>query len=83
MDRFRRVYRTLSPVRSLVTLIAKGDEVFLCIVTEQTARLPVMNLKIAHRAAALTAPAISPQHLFMQLSVSLLIENQPRASGAN
>jgi hypothetical protein len=33
-------------VRSLVTLIAKGDEVFLCIVTEQTARLYVMNPEI-------------------------------------
>jgi hypothetical protein len=27
----------LSQVRSFVTLIAKGDEIFLCIVTEQTA----------------------------------------------
>jgi hypothetical protein len=70
-------------MRSSVTPVAQGDEILLCIVTERTTRLHVMNVEIAHRPAALTAPAISPQHLFMQLSISLLIEGEPGASGAD
>jgi hypothetical protein len=42
-----------------------------------------MNLEIVHRPPALTAPSISPQHLFMQFSISLLIESEPRAFGAD
>jgi hypothetical protein len=47
-------------MRSPVTQFTKRDEVPFRIVTEQTARLYVMNLEIVHRPAALTAPAISP-----------------------
>jgi hypothetical protein len=43
----------------------------------------MMNLKIAHRATALTAPTIPSQNRFMQYSIGLLIQLEPRVFGAD
>ena len=50
-------------MRSSVTPVAQGDEILLCIVTEQAARLHMMNLEVTQRPAELAAPSISLQHL--------------------
>jgi len=70
-------------MRLLVTPSAQGDEIFLCIITEQTARLHVMHLEITQRSTELTAPAISPQHLHVQGLVRTSIKPQPRSFGAD
>ena len=70
-------------MRSSVAQIAKGNEVFLGIVTEPTSRLHMMHLKAAWRPTGLTAPSIAPQNLFMQDLIRLLIQLEPRAFGAD
>src|SRR5438552_66759 len=54
------------------------DQVLLDVVAQLTAKLLVMNLKIAQTAARLTSPAISLQDFATELFVGLAGKPQPR-----
>jgi len=57
---------------------AKRYQVLLDVTAATTAELSVMNLEIGHRSAILTSPAVTLQHLTMQLSIGIRIESQSR-----
>ena len=57
---------------------AKRYQVLLDVTAATTAELSVMNLEIGHRSAILTSPAVTLQHLTMQLSIGICIESQSR-----
>ena len=54
------------------------DQVVLGILTQLTAKLLVMNLKIAQTAARLTSPTIPSQDFATELFVGLARKSQPR-----
>ncbi len=64
-----------------VTWSAQSDEIFLCIIPEQTTRTNMMNLKVTQRTTALAMPSVSFEYPFAQLLVRPLVEPQPRVSG--
>jgi hypothetical protein len=68
---------------SQVTTDTQGDEILLRVITEGTARLDMVDLQIVERAAPLATPSISPQNLFMQYSIRLLVQLESRQSGAD
>jgi hypothetical protein len=49
-----------------VTLATEGDEIQLGIFARMAAKFLVVNLQVRHRAARLTPPAITMQHLLSQ-----------------
>lgn len=61
----------LVSVNASVALIAKSDQIILCIVTAVTTELFVVNFKVGHRAACLAFPAIPAQHLIAKPPVRL------------
>lgn len=52
----------------------KGDQVFFGIVAEMAAELFMVNLKVRHRAAALTMPAITSEHFSAEFLIRLGIK---------
>jgi len=54
--------RATPSVLMLVTANAKRDQILQLVVTELATRLPMMDVQVSLRAAALTPPAISFQH---------------------
>ena len=58
----------------------QSDQVLLGVVAQLTAKLLVMNLKIAQTAARLTSPAIPLQDLATELLVRLARKSQTRMS---
>ena len=52
-----------SSVRECVTFVAERDEIPGRIISGVAAKLLVVDFKVRHSAAGLTAPAIAPQHL--------------------
>src|SRR5947199_67109 len=65
-------------VQLRVAFTAKSNKVPLAIIAAATAELLMMNFQIRHRAAALAAPAISPQHLLTQLLVFARVKPDAR-----
>jgi hypothetical protein len=43
----------------VVTICTKGDQIFLDVIAELTARLNMVNLKTFHPSAGLASPAVS------------------------
>src|SRR3989454_12483141 len=62
----------------LVTGRTQRDQVVLGILAQMTAKLLVMNLKIAQTAARLTSPAVPLQDFLTELLVGLARKSQPR-----
>jgi hypothetical protein len=58
-------------MNSSVAFRAEGDQIFLRIGPGLTSELPMVNLKVGHRAARLASPTVSPQDLIAKLVVQL------------
>ena len=56
---------------------AKGDEIFVHIVSEIASRLRRMYLKILRTPASLTSPAIAPEHLLTTRPVRITGQATP------
>jgi len=70
-------------VQLRVAFTAKSNKVPLAIIAAATAELLMMDFQIRHRAAALAAPAISPQHLLTQLLVFTRVKPDARLLRTN
>jgi hypothetical protein len=57
---------------------AERNQVLLGIVTGVAAKLSVVDLQVPHRAARLTLPAITAEHLLAELFVQIGIQPQAR-----
>ena len=57
-----------------MTFCAESNKIFATISAKSTAEANVVNLKMLHRAATLTPPAIAFEHLCTKLSISYRIE---------
>jgi hypothetical protein len=53
---------------------AEGDQILSSVIAQSTPRLNVMDLKILHSPARLTAPAISPQDFTAKLAIRFRIK---------
>ena len=62
---------------------AQRDQVLFCVVPRMAAEFAVVHLKIRHRAARLTPPAIAPQNLLAQTFVRQKVQPQRSSFGAN
>jgi hypothetical protein len=62
----------------LMTGRTQRDQVFIGVVAQSTAKLLVMDLKIAQTAARLTFPSIPLQNFATELLVGLARKSQPR-----
>src|ERR1019366_3145166 len=69
----------LAAMHSGVACRAQRDQVLLRVGSRMAAELPVVHLKIRHRAARLTPPAVATQDLLAQTFVRQGIE--PQAGG--
>ena len=58
-----------------VAFAAEGNQVLLRIVATLAAELPVVHLKIRHRATELTSPAVAVQDLEPQIFVQLGVKS--------
>lgn len=58
-------------MNSTVTSGAKGDQIFLLIVSQMAPRLDVVNLKFFEAPAGLTAPTISCEYLAQESLIGL------------
>jgi hypothetical protein len=65
-----------------MALRAKRDQIFFRIIAGVAAELFVVNLQVRHRAARLTPPAITMQHVLSQPLVQHPIQPQARKEGA-
>jgi hypothetical protein len=72
-------FTVLAAMHSGVACRAQRDQVGLGVGSRMAAELPVMHLKIRHRATELTPPAVATQDLLAQIFVRRGI--QPQASG--
>ena len=59
----------LAAVHSGVACGAQRDQVFIRVGSRAAAELPVVHLKIRHRAAGLTSPAVATEDLLAQTVV--------------
>ncbi len=66
------------PMDRRVTIEAQRDEIPLVIIAAVAAKLFVVNFKVGHGTAQLTAPAISPQYLLPKVLVTVLLEPDRR-----
>jgi hypothetical protein len=57
---------------------AKRNQILLGIITGLAAKFLVMNLKVRHRAAGLASPAVSVQHMVVELFVQSGIKMEAR-----
>ncbi len=57
-----------------MTAGAEGNQVGLGIVAQSAPGVDVVDLKIGHPATVLAAPAVSLQHLLVQLTIGLRVE---------
>jgi hypothetical protein len=64
-----------------VTICTKGDQIFLDVITELTARLNMVNLKTFHPSARLATPAVSLEHLPAKLTICFGGKPQSRPFG--
>jgi hypothetical protein len=56
-----------------VAVKTQRDQIPLLIPTGVAAKLLVVDFKVRHRTAKLTAPAIAPQYLFAELLITFLL----------
>lgn len=68
-------------MNSTVTAGAKGDQIFLLIVSQMAPRLDVMNLKFFEAPASLTAPTIPYEHLAHESLIGLWLQPHPGLPG--
>src|SRR6266849_3695653 len=59
-------FMVLAAMHSGVACRAQRDQVFLGVASRMAAELPVVHLKIRHRATGLTPPAVATQDLLAQ-----------------
>jgi len=71
----------LARMNKSVTAYAKGNKIFLGIVSKLTPRVDVMHLQLAQTPAVLAAPSVPLQHLLAKFVVGLWIKPQPRSPG--
>jgi len=64
-------------MRFTVAYIAKGDEIFFDIVSENASRLNVVHVKILGTSASLASPAIARKHLPTKLLIRRLVQSEP------
>jgi len=69
--------RGLLSMRLSVASSTKCHQVLGSVIAQSTPRLNVMDLKILHSPARLTAPAISPQDFTAKLAIRFRIKPQP------
>jgi hypothetical protein len=55
-------FRRESGMKSAMTVVAQCNQIVLCILARVTAEFLMMDLKVCHRAAALTTPSVPPQY---------------------
>jgi hypothetical protein len=60
----------------LMTRCAEGDQILGRVIAQSAARLNVMDLKIFHSPARLTAPSISLQDFPAELTISFRVKPQ-------
>ena len=58
---------------------AECDQVLFLVGTRMAAELEVVHLQILHATADLTSPAVSLQHLAMQVSITWRVESDSPA----
>ena len=61
---------------------ADRDQILLGIITQPTARLHMMHLKLSDAPTKLAAPPVALQYLPAQFSIGFWVESQSRASWA-
>ena len=64
-----------------MTYVAKGDEIFLHIATQNASRLNMMDLEILGSPASLTSPAVALKYLPAKLLIGILVQAEPALSG--
>jgi hypothetical protein len=73
----------LAAMHSGVACRAQRDQVLLCVGSRMAAEVPVVHLKIRHRATGLTPPAVATQDLLTQTFVRQGVQPQASSFGAN
>ena len=76
--RLRSSVCTLTAVHNQMTRDTEGDQVLIRIFSRLTAQFFMVNLKVCHRTAQLTSPAISPEYVLAERFVILLFEPDRR-----
>ena len=66
-------------MRQRVAFPAQRDQVPFLVSTRLAAEFEVVHLQVLHAPADLTSPAVSLQHLAMQISITNRIESESRA----
>ena len=63
-----------------MAISAEGDQISLCVVTQQASRAHVVDLKTVGTAAVLASPAVTLQHFGVEFAISILVQPQSRSS---
>src|SRR5260370_30111978 len=76
-------FTVLTAMHSDVACRAQRDQVGLGVGSRMAAELPMVHLKIRHRATGLTPPAVATQNLLAQLFVRQRVQTRGSGFGAN
>src|ERR1019366_5767153 len=76
-------FMVLATMRSGVACRAERDQVFLGVGSRMAAELPVVYLKLRHRATGLTPPSVATQDMLAQTFVRQGLQSQASGFWAN
>jgi hypothetical protein len=60
-----------------VAISTEGDQIFVCIVTQQASRAHVMSLKTIGGPAVLASPAVTFQHFDTEFAIGIWVQPKP------
>ena len=63
-----------------VTINAKRDQIFVCVVTQSASRANVVDLETIGSPAVLASPAVTFQHFDAKFAIRIRVEPKSRSS---
>jgi len=63
-----------------VAVSAEGDQIFVCVVTQQASRAHVVDLETIGTPAVLTSPTVTLQHFGAEFAIRIWVEPKSRSS---
>jgi hypothetical protein len=62
-----------------VAISTERDQIFVCVVTQQTSRVDVVDLETIGTAAVLASPAVTLQHFGAEFAIRIWVQPKPRS----